>query len=53
MFVVPWELGNKPNMEFWMHKSGLDYHDLQNEDFTFVNTCSISRNKAGFTKRQI
>jgi hypothetical protein len=51
MFVVYRELEGKPDMEFWMHKSGLHYFDPRDSKFTFVNT--VSKNKAGFTKRQI
>jgi hypothetical protein len=38
-------------MEFWMHKSGLHYFDPRDSKFTFINT--LSKNEAGFTKRQI
>jgi hypothetical protein len=34
-----------------MHKSGLHYFDPRDSEFIFVNT--VSKNKAGFTKRQI
>jgi hypothetical protein len=51
MFVVHQEPENKPNMEFWMHESGLHYYDPHNDEFTFVNT--VSGNKKGFTQRQI
>jgi hypothetical protein len=51
MFVVHHELEGKPDMEFWMHKSGLHYFDPRDSKFIFVNT--VSENKAGFTKRQI
>jgi hypothetical protein len=51
MFVVHREPENKPNMEFWMHESGLHYYDLRNNELTFVNT--VSGNKEGFTQRQI
>jgi hypothetical protein len=51
MFVVYRELEGKPDMEFWMHKSGLHYFDPRDSKFTSVNT--VSENKAGFTKRQI
>jgi hypothetical protein len=49
--VVHCKLEGKPDMEFWMHKSGLHYFDPRDSEFTFVNT--VSKNKAGFTKRQI
>jgi hypothetical protein len=45
------ELEGKPDMEFRMHKSRLHYFDPRDSEFTFVNT--VSKNKAGFTKRQI
>jgi hypothetical protein len=52
MFVVHRESpANKPNMEFWMHESGLHYYDPRNEEFTFINT--VSGKKEGFTQRQI
>jgi hypothetical protein len=51
MFVVHREPERKPDMEFWMHKSGLHYFDPRDSEFIFVNT--VSENKAGFTKRQI
>jgi hypothetical protein len=51
MFVVHCELEGKPDMEFRMHKSGLHYLDPRGSKFIFVNT--VSKNKAGFTKRQI
>jgi hypothetical protein len=51
MFVVHREPEGKPDMEFWMHKSGLQYFDPSNSEFIFVNT--VSKNKAGFMKRQI
>jgi hypothetical protein len=51
LFVVHREPENKPNMEFWMHESGLHYYNLRNDEFTFVNT--VSRNMEGFTQRQI
>jgi hypothetical protein len=51
MFVVHHDLVGKPDIEFWMHKSGLHYFDPRDSKFTFVNT--VSENKAGFTKRQI
>jgi hypothetical protein len=51
MFVVHRELEGKPDMEFWMHESGLDYFDPRDSEFIFVKT--VSENKAGYTKRQI
>ncbi len=51
MFMVHHDSEGKPDMEFWMHKSGLHYFDPRDSEFTFVNT--VSENKAGFTKRQI
>ncbi len=51
MFVVHRDPEGKPDMEFWMHKSRLHYFDPRESEFTFVNT--VSKNKAGFTKRQI
>jgi hypothetical protein len=50
MFVVHRELEGKPDMEFWMCKSGLHHFDLRGSEFIFVNT--VSENKAGFMKRQ-
>jgi hypothetical protein len=45
-------LEGKLDMEFWMHKSGLHYFDPRARQWvTFVNI--VSKNKAGFTKRQI
>jgi hypothetical protein len=52
MFVVHQESQGKPNMEFRVHKCGLHYYDPRNEKhLAFVNT--VSKNKEGFTKRQI
>jgi hypothetical protein len=51
MFVVHREPEGKPDMEFWMHKSGLHYFDPRDSEFIFVNT--VSKNKAEFVKRQI
>jgi hypothetical protein len=51
MFVVHRDLEGKPDMEFWMHESGLHYFNPRDSEFTFINT--VSKNKAGFTKRQI
>jgi hypothetical protein len=52
IFVVYRESESKPNMEFKMHKSGLHYYDPRNEHhMAFINT--VSKNKTGFTKRQI
>ena len=51
MFVVHCDSEGKPDMEFWMHKSGLHYFNPRDSEFAFVNT--VSENKAGFTKRQI
>jgi hypothetical protein len=51
MFVVHCELEGKPCMEFRMHKSELHYFDPRDSEFIFVNT--VSKNKAGFMKRQI
>ena len=53
MFVVHQELANKPNMEFRMHESRLHYYDPREETghLAFVNT--VSKNKKGFTKRQV
>jgi hypothetical protein len=52
MCVVHRESQGKPNMEFRMHKCGLQYYDPRNEKhLAFVNI--ISENKEGFTKRQI
>jgi hypothetical protein len=51
MFVVHRELEGKPDMEFQMQKSRLHYFDPRDSELTFVNT--VSKNKAGFTKRQI
>jgi hypothetical protein len=48
MFAVHRESTNKPNMEFWMHESGLHYYDPHNNEFAFINT--VSRNKEGFKK---
>jgi hypothetical protein len=51
MFMVHRNSEGKPDMEFWMHKSGLHYFDPRDSKFTFINT--LSKNEAGFTKRQI
>jgi hypothetical protein len=52
IFVVHRESESKPNMEFKMHKSGLNYYYPRKEHHpTFVNTAS--ENKTGFAKRQI
>jgi hypothetical protein len=52
MFVVHRESQGKPNMEFRMHKCGLNYFDTRNEKHAaFVN--NVSENKEGFRKRQI
>ncbi len=51
MFVVHHDPEGKPGMEFQMHKSRLHYFNPRDSEFTFVNT--VSKNKAGFTKRQI
>jgi hypothetical protein len=40
MFVVPYELEGKPDMEFWMHKSRLHYFDPRDSEFIFLNTVS-------------
>jgi hypothetical protein len=50
MFVVITSR-KESDMEFWMHKSGLHYVDPRDSEFIFVNT--VSKNKAGFTKRKI
>jgi hypothetical protein len=51
MFVVHHNLEGKPDMEFWMHQSGLHYFNPRDSEFTFVNT--VSENRTGFMKRQI
>jgi hypothetical protein len=52
MCVVHRESQGKPNMEFRMHKCGLNYYNPRKENhLDFVNT--VSENKEGFTKRQI
>jgi hypothetical protein len=52
MFVFHQESESKPNMEFWMHESGLHYYDRRKtKHLAFVNT--VSKNKEGFIKRQI
>jgi hypothetical protein len=52
MFVVHRESQGKPNMEFLMHKCGLNYYDTRNEKhLAFIKT--VSENKEGFTKRHI
>jgi hypothetical protein len=51
MFVVHRDSEGKLDMEFWMHKSRLHYFDPRDSKFTFV--IIVSKNKAGFTKRQI
>jgi hypothetical protein len=52
MFVVHQESQGKLDMEFRMHKCGLQFYDPRNENhLAFVNT--LSENKEGFTKRQI
>jgi hypothetical protein len=51
MFVVHHDPEGKPDMEFWMHKTRLNYFHPRDNKFSFVNT--VSENKGGFTKRQI
>jgi hypothetical protein len=52
IFVVHRESESKPNMEFKMHKSRLQYYDPRKEQhMNFVNT--VLENKTGFTKQQI
>jgi hypothetical protein len=52
IFVVHRQSESKPNMEFRMHKSGLQYHDPRKEaHLTFINT--VCENKEGFTQRHI
>jgi hypothetical protein len=52
MFVVKQESESKPNMKFCMHECGLHYYDpRKTEHLALVST--ISKNKEGFTKRQI
>jgi hypothetical protein len=52
MFVVHRKSESKPNMEFRMHESGLNYYNRRKtEHLAFVNT--VSENKEVFTKRQI
>ena len=51
MIVVHHELEGNPDMECWMHESGLHYFDPRDSEFSFVHT--VSKSKAGFTKRQI
>ena len=50
-FMVHQESHGKPNMQFWMHSSGLHYFDPRDESFTFINT--ITENMKQFTKQQI
>ena len=45
MFIVQREAEGKPNMEFRMHMSGLNYYDPRNKNFSFINT--VSGNKEG------
>jgi hypothetical protein len=51
MSMVHCNSEGKPDIEFWMHKSGLHYSDPRDGKFTCVNT--VSKNKTGFTKMQI
>ena len=51
MFIVYREAEGKPNMEFGIHKSGMDYYDPRNKHFEFINT--VSENKEGYTQRQV
>ena len=37
MFIVHWEEYGKNNMHFRMHKIGLHYYDLEDEELLFVN----------------
>ena len=50
-FVVHHKQAGLPNMNFWMHSSGLHFYDPQEEGLTLLMT--VSGNKEGFTKRQI
>jgi hypothetical protein len=51
IFVVHREDQGKPNMEFWMHESGLHYFQPGKEAFTCINT--VAGNKEGYTQRQL
>ena len=51
MLIVRRESGDKLNVQFIMHDSGVYYFDPRDQKFTFVN--NISDNKEGFTARQI
>ena len=51
MFIVPLEAEEKPNMEFRIHKSGMNYYDQINKHFESINT--VSGNKEGYTQRHI
>jgi hypothetical protein len=51
MCVVHHDPEGKPDMEFWMHESGLHYFNQRDSEFTFINT--VFENKTGFTTRQI
>ena len=51
MFIVHRESEGKPNMQFRMPESGLNYFNPRYQEFNFVNT--VSNNKEGFTARKI
>jgi hypothetical protein len=50
-FVVHREDQGKPNMEFWMHKSGLHVYDPKETNLSFVHT--VIGNKEHYSQRQI
>jgi hypothetical protein len=50
-FVVHREDQGKPNMEFWMHKSGLHVYHPKEANLSFVHT--VTGNKEHYSQRQI
>ena len=51
MFIVHREVAGLPNPEFIMHDSCFHYYEPTNTDLVFLN--NVSKNKGGFSKRQI
>ena len=51
MFIVHLESEDKLNLEFKMHKRGLNQYNPRNKKIAFINT--VSGNKEGYTQIQI